>query len=289
MIGKFRTELFTRLYRHEPIRRVISPFVDRNIPEQWVFLLGCYNSGTTLLQRLLGSHPDIAVMPREGVRFTSEFLQPEDVGWTRMWIKCQEYMSSENTLKSRNKEKVVKDWSPWWSEPSAKVYLEKSISNLTRVNWLNQNFENPKFIGIIRNGYCVAEGIKRKASPKGNAARRYGRDTYKIEDCAQQWVDANRLLVAAGDELDNILFVHYEELVEEPEAQISNILTFLDLQLPQLYSDSGVLQIGDERWGVTNMNSSSLARLSVDQIQSIRPIIAAQMREMGYTEPVKTS
>ena len=46
------------------------------------------------------------------------------------------------------------------------VSLEKSPPNSAKTRWLQAHFENSRFIGIIRDGYAVSEGITRKANPK---------------------------------------------------------------------------------------------------------------------------
>ncbi|MBK9319321.1 MAG: sulfotransferase [Bacteroidetes bacterium] len=54
-------------------------------PEKWVFILGCYNSGTTLLHKLLATHSDIGSMPNEGQFYSSqlpggEIQSPQNMG-----------------------------------------------------------------------------------------------------------------------------------------------------------------------------------------------------------------
>ena len=53
-------------------------------PERWIFVVGCYKSGTTLLTKILSQHPLIGSMPNEGVAFTDALPYPEQYGWTRM-------------------------------------------------------------------------------------------------------------------------------------------------------------------------------------------------------------
>lgn len=47
---------------------------------KWVFIMGCNNSGTSLLHYILGSHPDIASLPREGQFLTAVLPQPDHYG-----------------------------------------------------------------------------------------------------------------------------------------------------------------------------------------------------------------
>ncbi len=49
--------------------------------KKWVFIIGCYNSGTTLLNEILASHPKISGLPDEGVMLTDQLVKPEDFNW----------------------------------------------------------------------------------------------------------------------------------------------------------------------------------------------------------------
>ena len=68
---------------HRETRIALTP-VPRN--KTWVFLVGCYNSGTTLLAELLGQHPSISTLPTEGHFITDEFVKDYDIGLPRMWV-----------------------------------------------------------------------------------------------------------------------------------------------------------------------------------------------------------
>ena len=72
-----RIELFAAFSRR--LTKVVEP-------EKWVFVVGCYDSGTTLLARLLATHSQISRFD-EGVFKTSQLVTPEELGWPRLW--CQ--------------------------------------------------------------------------------------------------------------------------------------------------------------------------------------------------------
>src|SRR5690242_5444088 len=59
---------------------------------KWVFILGCYNSGTTLLDQILSGHPQFSGLNEEGVMLTDQLPRPEDFQWRRMWWKCEDKM-----------------------------------------------------------------------------------------------------------------------------------------------------------------------------------------------------
>ena len=46
------------LYKSK-FKDVIIPFLKEPKPEKWVFITGCYNSGTTLLHEILAMHAKV--------------------------------------------------------------------------------------------------------------------------------------------------------------------------------------------------------------------------------------
>ena len=160
-IGEIKIRLYLFFYKYKVIRFLIKPLVKNKVPDKWLIILGCYNSGTTLLRELLSFHSEISTLPREGVVITRLLPRPEDKGWKRMWVKCLHYIDNQKDIDPRE---VMSDWEPWWDSKKV-IFLEKSISNLTRIDWFEKNFPNCYFVGITRDGYAVAEGIRRRVSP----------------------------------------------------------------------------------------------------------------------------
>lgn len=280
-IKKYSLELITRCYRIEKIRNIVTVLYKPKAPEKWVFILGCYNSGTTLLQTILGLHPQISTLPREGVRFTSVLPQPEDLGWNRMWIKCPDHMKLGNENRAEARQQVIKDWSPWWGS-NATVFLEKSITNLTRISWLESNLEPAYFIGIRRNGYCVAEGIRRKAKPTGAAFLGSGLKTYPLDLCAEQWVESNRLLSEASSKLRNYQGITYEDFIKNPVHALTEIFQFLEVSVPELEVENGILKFNDKCIELKNMNNDSFSKLSESEVNQINGVASSDLSRYGY-------
>src|SRR5688572_13607291 len=89
----FLVRIVTR-FRGNPLLSAILNLKGRNLDsKKWVFILGCYNSGTTLLDQILSLHPEISGLKDEGVMLTDCLKRPEDFGWRRMWWKCEDQMA----------------------------------------------------------------------------------------------------------------------------------------------------------------------------------------------------
>ena len=130
----------------------------------WVFVVGCYNSGTTLLSELLGHHPDISALPDEGQFLTDQLPQDYMLGLPRMWVNREDLFRLDENGTGPDPVRLEKEWA-MRLDCTKRVLLEKSPPNTARTRWLQANFSNAHFIGITRNPYAVAEGISRKAEP----------------------------------------------------------------------------------------------------------------------------
>ena len=250
-------------------------------PRQWVFIVGCYNSGTTLLHEIFSECPNVASLPGEGAFLTSALHTPEEYGWVRMWHKCINEVALNKHDGYRRAAVTMKNWSVWLDR-SRPVIIEKSISNVPRILFLQEYFKPSCFIYVIRNGYAVAEGIRRKANLK-----KWGTplpmEQYPIELCAQQWVETDRMLNSVRSKVDNLLLVKYEELVEDPDKIIKRIYEFVGEHMGEY------VNLVKKQYNVTgyhseiiNMNQQSIARLSQEDIARINSISTEILQKYGY-------
>ncbi len=276
-----RKEIIGRLYSKPFVRLLVSPFFKSTTPKNWIFIVGCYNSGTTILREILGAHPSISGLPKEGVRFTKEFGRPEDLGWTRNWIYCQDYIHLKPGLDSNKSSKLIRDWSPLWDR-SKSHFLEKSISNIERMEWIDVNLDNVYFIGIIRNGFAVVDGIRRKAKPKGPAIDQYGATEYSVKTAASQWLMANQNMLKYSKKVKNFLQIEYERFADDPKGVIDEICQFL--KITNAYTTIGnTIKISDAEFTVRNMNEKSINRLTEEEISVIESTAGSLLSKFNYT------
>ncbi len=240
-------------------------------PQKWVFITGCYNSGTSLLHTLLARHPQIGSMAREGQLCTDQLLLPQTVSLPRLWALAPElFLLDADSQTNINVGRLKRQWGIWMNDAKRPVLIEKTPTNAARLPWLQANFKNAYFIGIIRNGYAVAEGIRRKAG-------------HPLELGAQQWYVSNEIMLEAFKNLDNCLLVTYETLTESPSETLNNIMSFLGL------SFEGLGDIEDRTWSVhgleselMNMNGRSLELLTAEDIATIDRIAGDLLTQLGY-------
>ena len=82
-----------------------------------------------------------------------------------MWCRCldQLRLQPSEDMEARA-QRIKRQWSILY--PSGRPFLlEKSVANAVRTDFLQTYFAPAYFIYLVRNGYAVAEGIRRKANP----------------------------------------------------------------------------------------------------------------------------
>ena len=271
-----------KIYSYGFARSLIAKIVKTKEPKKWIFLIGCYNSGTTILRDVLSAHPEISILPREGAKFTDSLPRPEDYGWKRMWVGCLDKMhmpdGAEGALLAQQ---ARRDWSVWW-DGACSCYLEKSVSNTTRIEWINKNFSNAYFVAITRHPIPVVEGIRRKAKPEGVVREELGQADYPLDMAANQWVDANRRIVDEKLSIEKIFHLKYEDFCSQPVGMLEDLWKFLGLNGVTMECKNGILKVNDQSIEVTNMKQKSFDRMSSKDQNVVRSVTSNIALEMVY-------
>ncbi len=235
-------------------------------------MLGVNGSGTTLLVRLLASHPQIRGLPKEGQRLTHALLLPRNYGVSRLWTERPDVFRLDQNEGADRADRAQHDWALHFP-PGPGVLLEKSPPNTLRALWLQRYFRPNRFVATTRSPYAVAEGIRR-------------RQDSSIEDAARHWARAYDCLLADAEQLGHLLWVRYEELCENPERELDRIEGFLTLPEPFdraiLNSDFDVHSLEPGPHPISDFNAKSLARLSPDDIATIGRVAGPTMERLGY-------
>ena len=255
------------------IRIALTP-----IPKEktWVFLVGCYNSGTTLLAELLGQHPSISALSTEGHFITDQFIKDYDIGLPRMWVEREDLFRLNEDDEGPDALRVKKEWA-MRLDLKKPVLLEKSPPNSAKMRWLQKHFENAHFIGIMRNGYAVSEGITRKADPKHLI------NSWPIEMSAYQWKRSNEVMQQDAEHLKRFMWVTYEDLAGDTVETLNKITDFIGIDDFETFESDRQWSIHERDEQVRNMNDESISRLSPEQIKIINEVAGDMLDEFGYT------
>jgi hypothetical protein len=263
-------ECLGRLNRE--IRIAITPLPT---DKTWIFLVGCYNSGTTLLAELLGQHPSISALPAEGQFLTDQFVKDYEIGLPRMWCGREDIFRLTEDDKGPDPLRLKKEWG-MRLDLGKPVLLEKSPSNTAKMRWLQKHFENAHFIGIVRNGYAVAEGISRKAEPHHLA------EGWPIEKSAWQWRRSNETMQQDAAYLNKFMLITYEDLTMNTAGTLDRITGFVGIPNFEKFESGRSWRIHEREEQVRNMNQESIKRLARNQIDIINHVAGDMLGTFGY-------
>ncbi len=184
---------------HWELRISMTP-IPKN--KKWIFVVGCYNSGTTLLAKLLSCHPDISGLPDEGQYFTRELPGESQFGLNRMWAKREDLFRLTENDTGPDPIRIQKEWAMRLDRKKA-CFLEKTPVNCVRMRWFQKHFDNAHFIAITRNPYGVCEGISRKARPH------HSPEGWPMGLIANQWRRTNELIEEDSQHLRKFKWLRY--------------------------------------------------------------------------------
>ncbi|MBX2862464.1 MAG: sulfotransferase [Leptolyngbyaceae cyanobacterium MAG.088] len=214
----------------------LSTSVQKTV-EPPIFIFGCPRSGTSLLSRLIGSHPRIAI-PFESHLYNTFYP------WLKYYGDLNRPSNHERLIDDILATEVMRDWTPrlsrqdilttissyefhdiidgilraWTYSQGKQRWGEKTPAHLFYWREILAAFPNMQVLHIVRDGRDVALSWKK--------ARFGPKHMYPL---AQQWVHhletAERLKSKLGDK--SFLEVRYEQLLQAPEQTMREICTFL--------------------------------------------------------------
>jgi hypothetical protein len=241
----------------------------------WLFVVGCNNSGTTLLVEILQSHGLIRSLPKEGQRLTTAIPNSAPVGVGRVFTQRLDLFRLTETDDGQCVPRLRYDWA-YYSDRRPGIRLEKSPPNTLRSRWLQRHFTPAKFLVLVRNPYAVCEGV----------ARRRG---HSIEDAARHWRLVHEILDEDMPHLQECLTVRYEDFCEAPRQQFTRIQSFLGVDVPfdpMLFTtEFKAHNMDGAPQQLQNFNERSISNLSAGDIQTITRVIGDRMVRWGY-EPL---
>lgn len=195
-----------------------------DVGERIVFIGGLHRSGTTLVARWVASHPDVSGLSGTGV--------PEDEGQHlqsvypaalahggpgRFALDPAARLTEASSLITPDAARRLTDaWAPYW-DVSKPVLLEKSPPNLVRMRFLRALFPHARFLMMIRHPIAAAMATRKWAHAGMDLLMR-------------NWLTAHRYLLEDAGAVGLVGVVRYEDLVQDPAAELDRIFSFLSLE-----------------------------------------------------------
>lgn len=240
-----------------------------------IFIIGCCNSGTTILWRALLSHgsfcgPDIESQDLENLpRKLKHYIGKATFRlWAHPKFKMAYYFTQDSASED-DKQKVVKVFNGYNIE--GKRFIAKSPADTLRARLIQAYFPDAYFIAIIRNGYAVSEGIVRKRMNDPDRPKYKGLFT-SIDEAAEQWFRANVVILSHQNFLKKLLIIKYEDLVVDTKDTFNKIFDFCEMSIK-----FNKIPIFD-----TNNNSEQIARLNDYEKETITRIAMPMLIHYDY-------
>jgi hypothetical protein len=196
-------------------------------PPRHVFVGGLHRSGTSLVHRLLGAHPDVSgfagtgVWEDEGQHLQSLVPPARAIGGPGRFGWDPEAHLTEDDLRAtpEGRSRVLSEWSPHW-DLARPVLVEKSPTNIVRFRFLQALFPEAAFVAVVRHPIAVALSTRRM------------RRLYRLRSVAsvvEHWLRCQELFAADRPSLRRVHVVRLEQLCARPQETIEALQTFLEL------------------------------------------------------------
>jgi hypothetical protein len=117
---------------------------------QVVFIIGSPRSGTTILENILGCHPDVA-----------EWYEPYYV-WERHFSCKEDDFWLPRTVSEKTRFAVQEEYRTFGRKSDKPVVMDKSPGHVFNISLIHEIFPNAKWIHIIRDGRDVIFSIKKE-------------------------------------------------------------------------------------------------------------------------------
>lgn len=227
-----------------------------------IFIVGCSRSGTTLLQSILGNHPDLAVFPESnllyyvlddldfrrwgsligrrqipramtgrllnGMGFTSVMYKESAEGFLEANAShCESDLFNDREYSIRT---VFSKFTRVMEMRSqGRRWIEKSPQNIFCVHLIRKYWPDACILHIVREGRDTVASIMDAARKYTSFGYRFG-DPLGLEKSVQYYNRAVKISVRHGNKPHNLI-VRYEDLVDYPSLALEPVAKLLCIDI----------------------------------------------------------
>jgi len=298
-------QLIARLQLAVPLDRY--PLQHRQ-PVEPFFIIGSGRCGTTLLRRILFSHPDLCIPPETYFlhKCISRFERNNRLPWEELVLlilstleyhpKFSAFEISLRPLanqltdapeKDRSLAYILDQFYRYYAREknlSCRTWGDKTPKNTYHLQKIHRVFPQARHIHLIRNGIDVVHSyVKSGLRPN-------------LDHAAREWAQAVNLAQAFGsDHPDQYLEIYYENLVRSPAEVTRKVCDFLEVDyLPGMEKASlmsahlmGDVQELEHLQGVKSpISTDSIGKgrkgFTLEQLHVLETAIGRKLKELGY-------
>ncbi len=246
---------------------------------RYVFVTGLHRTGTSLLARMIASHPEISgisgapVPENEGCYLQGAIPHTAQDGIPGVFATDpSQRMDERHPLNNwATKQRYDAELDPWF-DPGGAWRIEKSPVNLARMRLLQGLFPLSQFVVIVRHPSFMAAAVAKWSDTPQAELTSYGIKAYRL------LLEDLRFLHAA-------LVLRYEDLVTAPHRYAEAITAFLALE-PGM--DCEPMRNGNADYPAGGNNPASLPEFGYapgGAVEPWEPIVRHRLR--AVTESVR--
>ena len=196
--------------------------------ERLIFVGGCPRSGTTLVQNMLDSHPDVFGGPEflhleDLIRLRKILRRSISVGWIDLFCSHDDLDHHLRTL-------IQNLFLPLADRQGCTYMSEKSPMNVLVLSELVELFPEANFIHVIRDPRAIVSSMKDVCA---RAKQKQTDIPYFTANISSSIAYTSRCFKAGFAAVkkapDKILTIVYESLVKDPEKESKNMCKFIGL------------------------------------------------------------
>ena len=228
---------------------------------KFLFILTPPYCGSTLLNQILSTSNNLSCNNHLGVREGQLLPEVKNIMfYNKGWHNEVTYPW----------EKIKKVWMKYWDQRKT-ILMDKTNTNIMRVQEIKEVFDNTFFLAMVRNPYAHVEGIMRR-----NGAT--------VEYAAQFALKCLRYQKENKEKEKNILFISYEDLCDNKYASVAKIKEFL----PDLGNINSDLEFSahnfktEGKMKVQNLNNEKISKLSSAQMKEINSYFIKEKHLLSY-------
>lgn len=206
---------------------------------KFIFVGGLHRSGTTLLYKCIGNHPQISIFSKTGALMNEgQYLQSiyptanQYGGPGKFGFKKHSFLTEDSPLSNQNNAKtMLSEWSNYW-DISKSYFAEKSPPNIIRMRFLQSLFPNAYFIIICRHPIATSFAIQKWVKPP----LRKWLDR-KLDSLIKHWLICHEQMLFDSIHINNLLLIRYEDFIMSPQSIINKIYTYLNIEEIPLFDN----------------------------------------------------
>ncbi|MBO0609418.1 sulfotransferase family protein [Myceligenerans salitolerans] len=266
-----------------------------------IFVVGYPRSGTTLVQSIVGGHPDIATFP-ETHFFEGIVLRWPAVRWTGL-VRPDAFR-----IRTRLRDAGI----PWLPGPSdlarpglgpwsrrfiealdtvarqdgSRAWVEKTPGHYGYVQEIGRHVDNARFVHVVRSGLEAIASYYRAVAgdPAAWGRRKFWFDLSPM-GLARRWVDAVNVTLSHVDD-DRHHIIRYEDAIRVPAEIARGVFTWIGLDdsdqavqaaLSRRVAVAANIVLSSEKW--KSNNSSAIGRrANTEWVERVRADLSPAMR-----------